>query len=348
MFTTPLLMLGALAQVALAPDAIVAADGSLQTGKVVVIEDGRISRVADAAPSGMTAHRLQGVLAPGMIDAVSSRGADRFLTEQSDTLTPELRAADGLDLDASAWEALLARGVTAVHVVPDPTNPLAGQGALVACSGPDGIPTVLVERTVQVASMIQSAINDDRVGPSSLSGALELLRGAAQGRSWSELPLWGFVENAEGLRGLSGIADQRKHHAILWGDLGSYAGAAAGELVLLPTFGEGELARRAASWRAMHGQDIRFAFGTRGGNAEWNSLRTSAMALSRFTGDAAAAWQAVSLHPAEAMGQADLLGSIAPGRRADLVLWSAHPLDATARVEAVMVGGETVFRASAP
>jgi len=331
--------------VALQPDAILAADGQLQRGKIVVLEDGRIRSLQDEVPQGIPLVRLSGVLTAGMIDAASGRGADRFLTEQSATLTPELRAADGLKLHDPAWEAMLARGITAVHVVPDPTNPLAGLGVLVSCGSAAGVPQVIQEQTVQVASLIQSAINDDRVGPSSLIGALEQLRHALGEAAASEQAIWCFVENAEGLRGFEGLAAQRQHHAILWGELGSYAGAARGQLAILPTIGEGELARRAASWRAMHKAGIRFAFSTRGGNAEWNSLRTSAMALSRFSADPAAAWQAVTSNPAEALGMGDMLGDVAAGQRADLVLWSGHPLDATARVEAVMIAGATVYQA---
>jgi len=333
------------ATVALQPDAILTADGQLQHDKIVVLEDGRIRAIQDSAPQGVTVVRVSGVLTAGMIDAASGRGADRFLTEQSATLTPELRAADGLKLQDPAWEAMLARGITAVHVVPDPTNPLAGQGVLVSCGSAAGVPMVLKEQTVQIASLIQSAINDDRVGPSSLAGAMEQLRQAPSDPEASKQPLWCFVENAEGLRGFEALAAKRPHHAILWGELGSYAGAARGQLAILPTLGEGELARRAASWRAMHKAGIRFAFSTRGGNAEWNSLRTSAMALSRFSSDAAAAWQAVTTNPAQALGMGDTLGDLATGQRADLVLWSGHPLDAASRVEAVMIAGVTVYQA---
>ncbi len=335
----------ALSQTAIQPDAIVAADGSLQEGKIVILEDGKIRSVTDQAPSGVPLTKVSGVLAAGMIDAATGRGADLFLTEQSQTLTPDLRAADGLNLDSEAWEAMLSRGITSVHIVPDPTNPLAGQGVLVSCGSGTGVPQVLRASTVQVASLIQTAVNDDRVGPSSLSGAMELLRKAFAEGGAAELPLWCFVENAEGLRAVSSLAGERPFHAVLWGELGGYAGAAAGQLAILPTLGEGELPRRAATWRAMHKAGVRFAFSTRGGNAEWNSLRTSAMAFSRFSGDAQAAWQAVTTNPAEALGMKPSMGAIAAGQRADLVLWSGHPLDATARVEAVMIAGESVYHA---
>ena len=357
LFTT--LLLGSLAAafpvqqdvVILRPDAIVAADGSLQQGMSIVVRDGRILEVSATPQTRGTSVRLDGVLAPGMIDAFSGRGADRLLTEQSSRTTPELRAADGLQMSSPVWESLMARGVTAVHVTPDPTNVLAGWGVLVSTGGSVDVERVLRPRTRMIASLVQSSVSDDRVGPSSLAGALELLEQALALPDATEFgpDLWFFLENAEGARGAQTLTERmgsRATQPILMGEIGSYGGMFAGQLVGLPTMGYGALARRAETWRRMHEQGTRFAFGSRAGNREWDSLRTSAMALSRFTGDAAAAWASVTSNPAEMLGLEQEMGSIRVGARADLVLWTAHPLDATARVTSVMIGGNTVYRAT--
>ncbi|HWI25318.1 MAG TPA: amidohydrolase family protein, partial [Lysobacter sp.] len=46
--------------------------------------------------------------------------------------------------------------------------------------------------------------------------------------------------------------------------------------------------------------------------------------------------------PAEAFGVSDQLGSIAPGKRADLVLWSGDPLEVTSLAQQVWLGGNAV------
>lgn len=46
--------------------------------------------------------------------------------------------------------------------------------------------------------------------------------------------------------------------------------------------------------------------------------------------------------PAEAFGVADDVGTIAPGKRADLVLWDGDPLDVTALAQQVWLGGNAV------
>jgi len=330
----------------LQPDAIVAADGTLQSGMVVQVRDGRIVAVTEAK-DGQQAIALEGVLAPGMIDAFSGRGADRLLTEQSQQLTPDLRAADGLQLTSPVWDSLLARGITAVHVTPDPTNVLAGWGAVVSTGGDLG-QRVLAPQTKQIASLVTSSVTDNRVGPSSLAGALEILEQAMAHPETKDLSsqLWCFLENAEGARGVQQLVGKQPFTPILMGELGSYGGLFAGNLVGIPTMSYAGLARRAETWRRMHKAGVAFAFGTRAGNREWDSLRTSAMAFSRFTGDAAAAWASVTSNPAKMLGMEKEMGSIQAGARADLVLWSAHPLDATARVEAVLIGGKTVYRAT--
>lgn len=57
------------------------------------------------------------------------------------------------------------------------------------------------------------------------------------------------------------------------------------------------------------------------------------------------ALKAITLYPAEILGIADRVGSIAPGKDADLVVLSAHPFDvAKSRVELVLILGEVVYR----
>lgn len=343
--TTLLCALAAQQTTLLKPTAVVSPDGSLRQGVVVVVQDGRILEVTEQPSHQGSIVRLDGVLAPGLVDAFSGRGADRVLTEQSDVSSSDLRAADGLDLDAPAWEAMLARGITAINITPDPTNVLAGHGVVMMTGGGD---RRLQATSAQVASLLVSSVRDQRVGPTSIAGAVERLSHALhlqQGQEGVGETLF-FVEDAAGVSAVEDLmhGQPQGRHFVLFGDLASYAGKIQGQLVGLPTFGSGMVARRAETMKRLNKAGTRFAFGSRGGSSEWDSLRLSAMSFSRFSGDPAAAWAAITTHPAEVLGLQREIGSIAPGLRADLVLWSAHPLDATAEVRAVMIGGETVYR----
>ena len=119
---------GQAADLVLLPDAVLGEDGVLHEGWAVVVRDGRIVSVGEAA-EGADGVRLAGVLAAGMVDAYSAWGADGRLSEESRRSTPGLQAADGVDLEADAFEELLARGVTTVHLVPEPSNVTNSSGA---------------------------------------------------------------------------------------------------------------------------------------------------------------------------------------------------------------------------
>jgi imidazolonepropionase-like amidohydrolase len=55
------------------------------------------------------------------------------------------------------------------------------------------------------------------------------------------------------------------------------------------------------------------------------------------------ALRTVTRHPAEIMGVGDRIGSLAPGRDADLVIWSGDPLDIYQRTEQVYIDGHKVY-----
>jgi imidazolonepropionase-like amidohydrolase len=63
--------------------------------------------------------------------------------------------------------------------------------------------------------------------------------------------------------------------------------------------------------------------------------------------DPAAALRAVTVVPARVLGLDDQLGSLEPGKRATLCLWSGDPLDVRSRVEAAWIDGRPVL-GSAP
>lgn len=59
--------------------------------------------------------------------------------------------------------------------------------------------------------------------------------------------------------------------------------------------------------------------------------------------DRDAALRAVTINPATVMGVADRIGSLAPGKDADLVLWSGDPLDLQSRALRVWQDGREVY-----
>jgi imidazolonepropionase-like amidohydrolase len=56
------------------------------------------------------------------------------------------------------------------------------------------------------------------------------------------------------------------------------------------------------------------------------------------------ALRAVTVNPAQIMRVADRIGSLVPGKDADVALWSGDPLDVMSRVEVAYIGGREVYR----
>ena len=51
-----------------------------------------------------------------------------------------------------------------------------------------------------------------------------------------------------------------------------------------------------------------------------------------------------AINPARIMRVADRIGSLVPGKDADLAIWSGDPLDVMSRVESAYIGGREVYR----
>ena len=87
---------------------------------------------------------------------------------------------------------------------------------------------------------------------------------------------------------------------------------------------------------------IRVAFG--GLEGETKLLSVNAGIAVQNGMDHTEALKALTLYPAEILGVADRLGSLAPGRDADIVLYRGDPLEITSPVEMVFVNGVMVHR----
>ena len=60
--------------------------------------------------------------------------------------------------------------------------------------------------------------------------------------------------------------------------------------------------------------------------------------------DPVTALRAVTINPARIIGCDDRLGSLTPGKDADLVIWSGDPLDVMSRAERAYIDGREIYR----
>ncbi len=339
----------------LQPTAVIGPDGQAHADWAVHIADGRIVAVGPdiKVPEGCRTFALDGVLAPGFVDAFTTGGVDKRSSENSRALTPQLQVADALDLSADYWQDRLAEGFTAVHVVPSGENVLSGWSVVVT-PGTERA-EMLKKKARPMVSLIESAVEDHRMGPSALTGAVDLYRAGLESGMVRQSPVV-FVEQAEAVRAANRVHGDwlgrlveassagSASYFIAKGDLADYGSLLAGQLI-------GVIALPASQWsartpetlKALGKAKIQPAFGSSSSERNPHANRQAAMMWSRLARNPLAAMRGLTIAAAELAGVADVAGSIEAGKRADLVLWSAHPLDATARVRAVMIGGKTVY-----
>ncbi len=99
----------------------------------ILVRDGRIAEVGKdlVRPEGAKLVEVKGTVVPGFIDASSTVAIRGRHAEEFSELTPEIRTADGLDLDARSLLEALRSGVTTVGVKPGDRNVIGGLGAIV-------------------------------------------------------------------------------------------------------------------------------------------------------------------------------------------------------------------------
>ncbi|MGK0204609.1 MAG: imidazolonepropionase-like amidohydrolase [Planctomycetota bacterium] len=81
---------------------------------------------------------------------------------------------------------------------------------------------------------------------------------------------------------------------------------------------------------------------TTGTNTAALPLINEAMFAVRFGLGPQQALDAITIEPAKLLGLSDRIGSLAPGKDADFVIWSQHPLDPAAVAESVLINGQSV------
>lgn len=348
-------------------------------GREVAIPDG--SRVMDAGGRPLTPGIIVASSALGLkeIDGVEETND---VTSGQKRYSAALSVADALNPRSALLPVNRIAGVTRALTAPDARKGgslIAGQGAIISLAGalaPDGewivrpqaaLFATLGEQGRELAgsrpaamAALREAFEEARSGGArlgdGLSGEAQLspldlsvLRRVLQ----RELPLVLHAERASDIVAALKLADD-------YGLLLIISGAAEAHLVAaelasrsvpvlidpsrnLPAHFETLHVRRDAIARLSRA-GVAFAFvdASEFGSHNARNLRQLAgiAAASGLSRDAALA--AITLQPAQILGLSTVLGSIEPGKIADLVLWDGDPLDVTSAATAVWIDGRTM------
>jgi imidazolonepropionase-like amidohydrolase len=362
------------------PGGTVLVDGEqiVDVGAAVAVPDG--ATVVDAAgrwvlPGLIDAHTHMGTLEEGEGWA----GDDH--DEATVPVTAQLRALDAINPSDEGFRDAVGGGVLAVGINPGSCNPIAGETVAVRCTGrtvddlvlrsPAGMKSALGENPKRyhgdagrlpstrmgIAAVIRQALAEAREyherrtaddGPA-IDLGLEALGRVLR----REIPWRQHCHRADDILTAVRLSEEFGYDLVI--DHGTEAHLVADILAernipvllgpLIVGRGKVELRHRAfRNARLLAEAGIELSLVTDHPVIPANLLIVQAAYAVREGLDRETALRAVTLNPARALGIADRLGSLAPGKDADFCIWSGDPLDPMQRVELAYQRGREVFR----
>lgn len=172
---------------------VIPIDGAPIDDGVVVIRDGKIAAVGGRdtpVPDGADVVDAKGrIVMPGLVDGLttlglveidevsSTRDADEFVTP----LTPQVAAADGINVGSPVFRITRMNGTTTAVVAPDAGNVVAGRSSAIRLDGArlDAmlvVPRVAMHAAIGEPPMLRFGKKDQ--APSTRMGEVAMLRGA--------------------------------------------------------------------------------------------------------------------------------------------------------------------------
>lgn len=349
----------------------------IEDGKIVAV--GKAAEVA--IPAGIEILQAA-VVTPGLIDARSTVGLTGILNQDQDQdqlercepIQPALRAIDAYNpLDPLvAW--LRGFGITTVHTGHAPGELVSGQTMVVKTVGATVDEAVLRETAALAVTFDASALKEGASSPGTRGKAVAMLRQqliaartppkdpAARdlGREMlgrvlaGEVPLLVFAQTSRELANALRLADE--FDIRLWIDGGAEAAMLLDQIrdsgapvIVHPPMTRAYGSFENASFTTaavLDREGIPFAFQS-GYEAYVPKVRVvlfeAAIAVA-YGLPADRALQALTIDAARLLGVADRVGSIEPGKDADLALFDGDPFEYTSHCVGVVVDGEVVSR----
>ena len=346
----------------------------------ILIRGGKIEAVGRdiAIPEGARVLEAK-VVMPGMVEAHGSRAMDS--ANENVPVVPFVSTADGLDPVHFSMEDALRDGITTIHVIPGNNTVIGGSGVIVKPVGAT-IDAVMVKRPSGMKLSLQPSGGRNRMAQvAELRKAFddydEYLRGrterAAAGARRSadedefdprQAPirelLAGRIQayiycprDSDVLKAIE-IIEQRKLKAALV--LGAECRKSAPiiarkglkvildpQIVTWETDEDKDREIRHVAPLIFHRAGVPFALlpqtGVYGSRYLWYQAATAVS----YGVPRAAALRAITLTPAEILGVADRVGSIAAGKDANLLILTGDPLDTQTWVDKAIVEGKLVY-----
>ena len=342
--------------------------------KVKIPRDAQVLEAAAVTPGLVDVHSVVGFA--GIYNSSRGQVQDQDQLERSSPVQPELRAVDAFDPIEPLVEFVRSLGVTTVHTGHGPGAVISGQTLIAKTTG-GTVEDVVLRPAAAVAATLGPAVSNNFDSPGTRAKVVSMLREtlvAAQEYKKKlagdkkpdrdlaketmvqvlnkELALMITAETSADIA--TALRLQREFGFELWLDGAAEAyrmiepiRQAGVKLMLHPTMIRANGPRRNAALdnaRRLNEAGIPFAI-----QSGFESYVPKARVILYEAGaavnvglDPAAALSSITLEPARILGIDDRVGSLEPGKDADLVLYDGDPLEYTTHVCKVLIEGELV------
>ncbi|HXD28823.1 MAG TPA: amidohydrolase [Arthrobacter sp.] len=304
-------------------------------------------------------------------------GSTADVNEMTDPIMAAVRAIDAVDPFDPGFDDALAGGVTTVNVNPGSGNPVGGLAVAMHTHGryidqmvlrsPSGLKSALGENPKRIygekkqtpstrlgtAMVIRKAFIEARnymakADPDAIDPRLEALAMVLR----REIPWRQHCHRTDDVATALRLAEEFGYDLVL--DHGTEAHVIADIIAernipvligpLFTTKSKVELRGRSlANPGKLHDAGVEISIITDHPVVPINFLVHQCTLAIKEGLDPVAALRSITINPARVLGLADRIGSIEPGKDADLVLWSGDPLDVMQRALRVFIGGRQVM-----
>lgn len=314
-------------------------------------------------------------------EGIGREGAD--YNETSSPVTPHLRALDGINPLERGFQDALRAGVTTVQVMPGSANVIGGEMVVMKCYGtivdkmllrsPSGMKAAFGENPkrvhggkdkVMTRMAIAGLFREQFVKAQHYLDSLQRGKDTARDLGMENLvkvlerqiPLRAHAHRADDIVTALRLAkefdiDITIEHCTEGHRIADYLAECGVRVSVGPTMStrsKVELADK--GWHtllALAKAGVPFSITTDHPVVGIGYLMTSVAHAVSAGLDERTAWSAVTLNAAKHLGVERQVGSLEPGKHADLVCWSGNPLDIRNKPEWTMVEGTVVYRREA-
>ncbi|MFB1080911.1 amidohydrolase [Jeotgalibacillus sp. JSM ZJ347] len=350
----------------------------------VLIENGIIKEVNDTISGHVDAKVIDCSgqhLTPGLIDVHTHLGlydegtgwAGNDANESIEPMTPHIRAIDGVyPLDEGFFNAR-SHGVTTVNILPGSANVIGGITAIIKTDGKtvqsmivnpeSGLKMALGENPKRMHSNgsndsitrmgIMGMLREQLYLAKNFEGTNDLRLSALQKALNREIPVRIHAHRADDIVTAIRLAEEfdldlRIEHCTEGHLITEEVKRSGAKVCVGPTFTrKSKVELRNKSWKTyqvLSDAGIEVSITTDHPYTPIQYLNVCAAIAVREGLSIQAALEAITINPARNLGIDQKIGSIEPGKEADLVLWSEHPLHFMSSPVFTMIKGEIVYQ----